>query len=232
MLENDNAKISALWLIATYHDSVALVVPNVLRAMGVKIANESPLVKLQLCILAEKSIKYFQNTDGEHGKVSKIILGPLTELVEYIFAVCGKDELVGDAVRVIGERGLNIDQVIAFEDEDEQIVDGSNHIHSGVFVNDPMQYLRPERDVVTEVEQRDENEKQEVLNARNMSSDQSALNRTSAKVLVPSSVKPITTLEDLDLFFSIQEPSGIDVKQDPKETESPVKATIDLTDLC
>ena len=230
LLVNDNAKISALWLMTVYHDSIALVVPNVLRAMGATLHKQSSLVKLQLCILADKSLKYFQNTD----QVGSRVIGPLKELVGYIFAVSSHDELVGDAMRVVRDKGLVFDEVVTCDDGDDPkatILDAN--IHSGVFENDHMQYIRPERDLVSWSEEEDEKEeKQENMNVRNMSSEKSAVNRTSAKVMVPSSVKPITTLEDLDLFFSTQEPNGIDVKEEEKCTESPVKATIDLTDLC
>jgi len=233
VLKNDNAKISALWLLTVYHDSVALVVPNVLRSMGVIITKESCLVKLQLSILAAKSLDYFQNPSEAHKGVQKLVWEHLKEVVEYILDICSKDELVGDAIRAIAKGGLIFDEVGTCAEDEEEAEFGSHPIHSEVFVNNRMQYERPETDQVEIDGMEDENvERKENTNVRNMSSEQSAVNRTSAKVQVPSSVKAITTLEDLDLFFSISDDTGMQCMEHPKDADSTVKATIDLTDLC
>jgi len=70
-----------------------------------------------------------------------------------------------------------------------------------------------------------------------LSSSQSAINRMSTEIVLPAAAtKPITSLEDLDLFFAKSDAQNELVHKNTAPinecNQSIKKATIDLTDLC
>ena len=230
---NEKTRISALWLMTVYHDFIPLVVPNVLRAFGARIHDQSPLVKLQVCILASESLRYYTCEAKKAEKVSQRLLEPLTETVEYIFKVCGTDQVVGDAVAAMRTKAIPAGELKGCGMK-EVLTTSGDLIDFNLFTNEKWGVQRPETDRIDVIDE--EKGTEEKSSVRNLSSEQSSMNRTSAKVLVPSTVKPIVRLEDLDLFFSVQETVAEDEVENVKSgnakgAETMVRATIDLTEL-
>ena len=103
------ARASAIWLIRQCHDAVPVVVPNALRAASKNLRNEDALVKIELCVLASHALTYHEaNAKGERdstvpSKVSNMLVEPLRELVEYIFAVSAADRSIGHLVKALSD---------------------------------------------------------------------------------------------------------------------------------
>jgi len=239
------AKIYALSLISLCHDKIPLYAVNVLRSVGAE-KNDS-LVILHLAILAIQILRYHE---GNHlgtvvpQRVSMALLGPLRELVTYIVSVGSKDSLVGIAVSNLIKGDL-VDELVSMLPSRRIVMTDNRplvnrNMHACVFWQSGLCYERPDTDVSENVPK----EEEEVaisteLCSKSLSSDQASVNRMSADVVIPSGVtKPITSLEDLDLFFSksMEIPIGSTsvVGEESSKIRPPEikRATIDINDLC
>jgi vesicle coat complex subunit len=109
------ARASAIWLINMCHDTVPIVAPNVLRAVGRTLESEDCTVKLQLSILSIKVLAFHEKNAASDAssssvprEVSATLLDPLRELCGYIFAVASKDRVVGSIAHVVSSGKIDV----------------------------------------------------------------------------------------------------------------------------
>jgi hypothetical protein len=251
-LSNKDAKISALWLLSICHDQVPLHAANAVRSVARDIQSEDGFVKLHVVILTIKVFVFHENNQlsissqfSVNPKISKALLPVLKELMEYVIAVGSRDQLVGSAVRRLAkckdvkiiQELLNVQSISHLHPDEYDRSEKS--LHACIFGNSAvmMSYERPPYDsphVPTDLGDPKNDLKK---NLKTLSSSQSAINRMSTEIVLPAAAtKPITSLEDLDLFFAKSDAQNELVHKNTAPinecNQSIKKATIDLTDLC
>ena len=210
-----SSKAAAIWLINLCHGAAQIVVPNVLQEMAKSLHKEPGLVKFELFSLGLTVLDFHRSNAISSDKASSVpasvseqLLGPIKHIVNYIGDIAAQDPLVGDMVRVLRVTGKSSVLPIAqsrprsqAELQHDLICPSLGRIPVNRAVEDSSDSLRESKNRVDRFE------------SKSMSSNQAVNNRTSSSVTVPTTLKqappkPVTTLEDLDLFFTKQEPKA------------------------
>lgn len=210
-----SSKAAAIWLINMCHGAAPIVVPNVLREVAKSLHKEHGLVKFELFSLGLTVLDFHLSNAKTSDKASSVpaavsdqLLGPMKQIVKYIGDIAAQDRLVGDMVRVLRVTGKSSALPVA-PSRPRSTVESQNHLICSSLgritvtraVDDSSDSLRESKNRVDRFE------------SKSMSSNQAVNNRTSSNVTVPTTLKQappkaVTTLEDLDLFFTKEEPKA------------------------
>ena len=185
-ISEPRAKASALWLIQKCHDSVPEIIPNVLQKVAViSLSEQDSVVKLELSALALR-VSQSSNTKGTS----------LDEIIKYIFAVCSRDKLVGNIVQVMSSGNIQSSNTLV----GNFINLKSNSVVEKQIIEEPK---RPHQDTPDSLRIGNKAMKQVVLVSEESSSHR--MSRKSVDVPSATTIAPVRTLEDLDLFFSMND---------------------------